>query len=294
MPYFTPLHTLWPELSAMVFNVVDGHSEEWGVMPVHYYAGALAKMLLGAFPLVVLGIVWALLNTTNNAASNKNLQRCVFDVVTILGPGLVCLVGGLSLIGHKEWRFIVYAIPILNIIAASAAAALSYLPHRLLRTLCRLGLLGLLALTAAFTLFSTWVSTHNYPGGHVWQAIEYARIPANSTIHFESYPLQTGASRFTLLHHGLPDSTAFPPSLPPTYIYSRGEDETLRDPRGAWDASLDYVVTPFWEEFIASRNDGQPMWRVVTAIDGFNGVSLGGKYGVTVKLDRKVALLQRL
>lgn len=263
-------------------------------MPWHYYIGSLAKMLLGAFPLLVLGLFWPLYATINGLASNKTQTRCVSDVVNILGPGIVTLISVLSTVGHKEWRFIVYAIPVLNIIAASAAASLSYIPSRLQRNLARLGLLGLLALTAAFTVFSTWVSTHNYPGGDVWQAIEVARIPEGSTIHFQSYPLQTGSSLFTFLHHDLPSSPAFPPALPPAYKYSKDEDPSLRSPLGAWKAGLDYIVTPFWTEFIESRNGETPMWRVITGIDGFSGVALGGKYGIQVKLDRKVALLKRI
>lgn len=179
--------------------------------------------------------------------------------------------------------------------AASTAAALAHLPSRNLRALARLGLVGLLALTAAFGLFSTWVSTHNYPGGAVWGALESARIPSNATIHFHSYPLQTGATLFTFLRADAPSALAFPaPAEGKQWVYSKSEEPVLQTPQGAWLADIDVVVTPYWRDFVEAEIDGHRMWRVVGDCDGFDAVKFGGKWGVEVRTSRKIAILQRL
>jgi len=183
----------------------------------------------------------------------------------------------------------VYVVPILNIIAASGAAALWSLPDRTKRIFTRLAVLGLLALTAAFTAFSTYVSSLNYPGGEVWRALETLQIPQNATIHFQSYPLQTGASLFTFVHAELGGTLAFPRQAEPAWIYSKDEDPKLLDPQGAWEADIDYVVTADWDKFVGSQK-----WKQVAAVEAFSGVRRGGKYFLYAGTDKKLAVVQRV
>ncbi|BEJ14670.1 hypothetical protein CspHIS471_0404370 [Cutaneotrichosporon sp. HIS471] len=296
LPDFTALHTLWPELAAAHWNIVHGHADEWGIMPPTFYVSALIKMLAGAAPLILLGLVWALLlgitGKTGHMFDNATLQRTVASVSRTLGPGVVSLVAVLSNVGHKEWRFIVYAIPALNIVAAACAAALAALPTRSLRMVARLGLTGLLAITAAFALFSSYVSTHNYPGGCVWRALEAARLPEGSVIHLHSYPLQTGASLFTFLRSDI-TSAAFPPPQDVQWTYSKSEDPALQTPQGAWLGDLEAVVTERWREFSEAEIDGHRMWALIGGCDGFDGVSMG-KGGIEVRTSPKIGLLRRL
>ncbi|TXT11214.1 hypothetical protein VHUM_01965 [Vanrija humicola] len=299
LPTFTALHTAWPELSAMIFNIVGGHSDEWGVMPRNFYIKNLAKIMLGSFPLYIVGLIWVSLHMANSIEGglfeNKTLLRTVGELIIDFLPGTYVMVGALSTVGHKEWRFIVYVIPVLNMISAATAAAIAAFPHRLVRNLARLGLVGLVALSAGFTLFSTWVSTFNYPGGDVWQVLETLNIPENAVIHFPSYPLQTGATLFTFLHANFPPSAAFPPHAEPVWTYSKDETEALLTPTGAWDAKIDYVVTPFASTFSEVKTtDGVPLWQLVGDVEGLDGVGLGGKYGVEVRLARKIGILKRI
>jgi alpha-1,6-mannosyltransferase len=253
-------------------------------------------MLAGAAPLLFLGLARALLlavtGKTGHVLDNATLRRTVASAARTLGPGVVSLVAVLSTVGHKEWRFIVYAIPALNIVAGACAAALSALPRRSLRLLARLGLVGLLSLTAAFALFSTYVSTHNYPGGDVWRALEAARLPAGSVIHLHSYPLQTGASLFTFLRTDAV-SPAFPAPVDIQWTYSKSEDPALQTPQGAWLGDVEAVVTERWREFADAEIDGHRMWALIGACDGFDGVQIG-KEGLQVRSSRKIGLLRRL
>lgn len=84
---------------------MSGKAEEWGIMPAHFYATSIAKMLFGALPLLLLGLVWASLLVFSGEKGgvwhNKALQRCVGDVSRTLGPGVVSLIAVLSTVGHK-------------------------------------------------------------------------------------------------------------------------------------------------------------------------------------------------
>lgn len=67
--------------------------------PWTYVAVFLPKLLLGALPLAFVGL-----------ASDRRIR-------TMLLPAGV-FVTFISLLGHKEWRFIVYLVPLFNIAAA--------------------------------------------------------------------------------------------------------------------------------------------------------------------------------
>lgn len=202
----------------------------------------------------------------------------------------------------QEWRFIVYVMPILNILAGSTASALWYIPHRAGRVVTRLGVLALLAITLAVTAFSTYVSTANYPGGQVWTTLNTLAIPEGSTIHFPSYPLQTGATLFTFTHasataSGTSGALAFPAQQSPTWVYSKNEDVALLTPAGAWAADIDYVITHNAASWISGHKayrNGELMWTEVANIGGLNGVRRGGKYFLEVAWGKKLSILKRV
>lgn len=100
--YFWHESLFWPELSSLIFNVYYGHSQEWGVEPFHsYFSKHLPKIMLLAYPCAWLGL------TGVGGASHLALPQ--FAAVTLA-----------SLLKHKEWRFIIYAVPVLNVSAVRA------------------------------------------------------------------------------------------------------------------------------------------------------------------------------
>lgn len=108
------------------------------------------------------------------------------------------------------------------------------------------------------------------------------------TVHYSSYPLQTGSSLFTFGH----DHT-FPLPSPerkdtPGWTYSKAEDPTLLTPSGAMEAGFDYVVL---ESGTERDWIGQGEWMVKKEIEGLKGVRRGGKWGVRVIWDRRVVIL---
>ncbi|OCF33338.1 hypothetical protein I316_05080 [Kwoniella heveanensis BCC8398] len=341
LPTFTsPLQILWPELSALHYNALQGHSAEWGIMSKHYYfTNSLPKLLVGSLPLVALGLgVWALSTLGIKVAfagrEGVKVPEGVGETLRLFGLGVLGLIGAMSCIGHKashaEWRFIIYSLPVFHLVASITAASLWSFPwtqarfRSQLRKLTKLGLLGLLALNFAVTGVMTFLSVDNYPGGEVWKVLE--SIPQAQdrliTIHFPSYPLQTGATLFTFLHErprqGLTSPVtatsgastisspwaypAFPPPLEPRWIYSKSESEEYSTPNGLWNSDVDYVVTGNWAEYGIIEGDDEASgsaadrrrWRLVGEVHGLDGVSRGGKYGVEIRWARKLAILGRV
>ena len=124
--YFWSRFPLWPEFHGLYFNVVQGKSAEWGVRPAlscplpprlphpadnltlqvspwhTYFSSSLPKLLLAALPLSIVG-----------ALSDGRTR-------SLLAPALA-FVALLSALGHKEWRFVVYVVPVCNVAAARGA-----------------------------------------------------------------------------------------------------------------------------------------------------------------------------
>ncbi|KAE9400657.1 hypothetical protein BT96DRAFT_992770 [Gymnopus androsaceus JB14] len=95
---------VWPEFAGIYFNVVEGKSSEWGTSPpLTYFISSLSKLLLTAFPLSILGFF---------------MDSRIREALT---PH-IAFVALISLLAHKEWRFIIYVVPVFNIAAARAGA----------------------------------------------------------------------------------------------------------------------------------------------------------------------------
>ncbi|KAG0142628.1 hypothetical protein CROQUDRAFT_662343 [Cronartium quercuum f. sp. fusiforme G11] len=170
----------WPEGASVYFNVIEGHASDWGVMPWHFYLTHSLPRLLGlAYPLSILGLV--------------------LDRKTFL-PGLCAtiFICSLSILKHKEWRFIVYIIPLLNL---SASVSINRLVGS--RT-ARWTLFGLLAsITCSQTILSTYVSMNNYPGGKALHDLHKLTKLQNLNgikVYIDDLSAQTGASRFLQLN----------------------------------------------------------------------------------------------
>ncbi|KAK8865936.1 hypothetical protein IAR55_001085 [Kwoniella newhampshirensis] len=307
LPTFTsPAQLLWPELSALHFNLVQGQADNWGVMSWHYYfTNSLPKLLMGSAPLIVAGAgIWALgLAGVSIERKSERVGEGYGEIMKIFGGALVALIGGMSAVGHKEWRFIIYSTPIFNILAAFTASSLWSFPYSKLRPLVRLGLVGLAAINVAVTGVMTFLSMNNYPGGEVWTVLESLPLAQKRevTIHFPSYPLQTGSTLFTFLHQQLNTTShlgpfsPFPEQRQPYWIYSKSEDEIMSTPQGIWASGVDYVVTEDWEAFLGSdaTESARGSWEQVGEVKGLDGVGRGGRFGLEVRRGSKLAVLGR-
>ncbi|KAJ1978275.1 alpha-1,6- mannosyltransferase [Dimargaris verticillata] len=233
--YFWQTPWMWPEAYVFWFNVIRNQSAQWGTLPWHaYWTSFLPRLLLGALPLIPLGIY-----------ANPGLRRYV--VPALVG---IALFSGL---GHKEWRFILPALPWLNL---SAAAGLITLAHRRIKLnfqrLYRWGYRGACAglfLSWLLSLGMLYVSRHNYPGGHALAQL-HTLTPAQprTYVHLDTLTAMTGASRFGQLHAH--------------WTYDKNETATP----ATIAQRADYVITARPKDYPASFG------QTVAAVSGYRGV----------------------
>ena len=98
---------LYPEGEVLFFNTVENQSSKWGTSPwPTYLTHFLPKLLLGGMPLAVWAIVrdWLWMGR----------RGAVYWVPAVVFVLLY------SFLPHKEWRFIIYIVPLFNLMAAHA------------------------------------------------------------------------------------------------------------------------------------------------------------------------------
>ncbi|KAJ2773486.1 hypothetical protein IWQ57_001273 [Coemansia nantahalensis] len=180
---------MWPELRVFWFNVVQGRSAEWGVSPPHhYFTHSLPRLLLGALPLACVGVLVD--------ARAARLAAAYAAAIVVF-----------SVNAHKEWRFIMPAVPVLNACAAVGAARL-----RQSRRAGRLAAHAVVVLSGLSFLAAaamTYVSSLNYPGGDALALLHTLETEPGARVHIDTYAAMTGASRFGQLR--------------PDWAYSRAE-----------------------------------------------------------------------
>lgn len=95
---------MWAEGAVFWFNAVEGKSVAWGVSPWYTYFLVLLPKIAGlALPLALAGTV-----------VEQRLRRY------LLPAGVFVTL--YSFLGHKEWRFVIYVVPLLNLGAAITLA----------------------------------------------------------------------------------------------------------------------------------------------------------------------------
>ena len=186
---------LYPEGEVLFFNTVLNKSHEYGTAPFHwYFTSALPRALLAAFPLALLA------------------PLLVPRTRALVGIPLL-FVAIYSILPHKELRFVLYAVPPLNVAAAACVAKLyaklssATVLSRLFGIGVRLALpLGLLLSAGCCALF-LGASYSNYPGAralavaHGIGAKAAARARKPVAVHVGVDAAMSGVSRFLELPH---------------------------------------------------------------------------------------------
>ncbi|KAJ2637352.1 hypothetical protein GGF40_002411 [Coemansia sp. RSA 1286] len=159
---------MWPEARVFVFNIVQRRSSEWGTAPpLHYFTHFLPRLLLGALPFAAAGIV-------ADSRAARLAVACLASIAVF------------SANGHKEWRFILPAVPVFNICAAAGVARLRI--RRLAAAACCASL--------AVALFMAYISSLNYPGGNALSRLHAIESAPNVSVHIDTYAAMTGVTRF--------------------------------------------------------------------------------------------------
>ncbi|KAI0347804.1 hypothetical protein BDW22DRAFT_1365043 [Trametopsis cervina] len=207
--YFWQRWPLWPELYGIYFNVLQGKSAEWGVSPFHAYITThLPKLLTTSCFFSAVG-----------ALIDNRIRALLLPAIAF-----VLLLSGL---GHKEWRFVVYVVPIFNVAAARGASwMISRRKSSFLGRLAFLVVAGSLALNCVVTLLFSISSINNYPGGKALARLNEMYADRQGVhVHISNLAAQTGASLFQQIHAPpyIPSLGLTSPQPPPDWTYNKTE-----------------------------------------------------------------------
>lgn len=249
--YFWAHWPLWPEFSSVYFNVYEGKSAEWGVSPFWtYFSTFLPRLLMVTNIFIAYGFY-----------HNPHIRSLVRQAI-----GFVFL---MSFLGHKEWRFIVYVVPMLNIAAAQGAQVLiRQRKGRILGLLAFLIVAGSLVLNTATTIIATRASMANYPGGDALALFNkrYAESP-NVHVHIGNLAAQSGASLFLHTHSPpyLPHLGIVPPSISAAHPWIYNKTENLTPADIAHDSLFTHAIAEDADLLSVGS------LHAVEVIDGFRG-----------------------
>ncbi|VDK38965.1 unnamed protein product [Taenia asiatica] len=191
---------LWPEGEVFYFNVIENKSHLWGMLPFYwYFLIALPKALMTTIGLVVCANLVIIISPPNSELASREYR-------VLLGLEIVALVfiTLYSFLPHKELRFIIYAIPIFNLVTAYFwnYVMTPAFAHRICLVavfLCYASLFVNLCVSIGLL----YVSSHNYPGGEAitrlnnWPGLSEQR---DVHIYISNLAAQTGVSRFQQVH----------------------------------------------------------------------------------------------
>ena len=249
--YFWQHFPTWAELSGFMYNIMEGKAADWGTSPFYFYfTSSLPRLIFNPLACYLCIPV---------ALSMRGIRKPARDIVL---PNLF-FIFLYSFQPHKEWRFIVYAVPPL-LSTASAGAAWIWtrrarsLVYRFLSLCLIASVLG--SFGASLAMLS--ISRLNYPGG---DALDRLHAIANGekrtvNVHMDTLTCMTGVTHF--LEHPPPKEI----SNATVWRYDKTEDEDrLLDPT-FW-LQFDYVLAESPERVIGK-------WEIVGTADGYAGLTL--------------------
>ncbi|KAJ7551424.1 hypothetical protein O6H91_06G015000 [Diphasiastrum complanatum] len=238
---------LWPEMEVFWFNTFLNRSAEWGVFPFHwYFTSALPRSMLAAYPLALVGILL-----------EQRVRQYVFPVL-----GFVILYSKLP---HKELRFVLPSLPILNMAAAIALSRIYLSRWKPRWTILYRGCVLMLLASVGYTMVTSIASYANYPGGQALEMLH--KIDANTSnsipriVHIDVLPAMTGISRFC--------------EKGPPWSYSKEEGISL----------VTLTLRNF--TYLLNAHSDVPTFKCLLSVGGFSGIELQWSFP-PVKLKRNL------
>lgn len=251
--FFWLKFSLWPELTGFKYNAIEGKSSAWGTNPWWYYFGnALPRLLLNP-------MTWLVCIPFAIAMPASRMPTC-----GILAP-VLGFMAIYSIQPHKEWRFVIYAIP--NLTAAAAIGANWIWTRRIKSIIYRfLSLALILSILASFAMsFSMLaISRLNYPGAEAIHRVHQLDDGSAKLVrvHMDTLSCTTGITRF--LEKPTPDSLlGWNQTL---WIYDKTEDQSILLDPSFWD-KFNYVLAENPEKVIGE-------WKILDTIKGLAGVAI--------------------
>ncbi|KAJ8447260.1 hypothetical protein Cgig2_013037 [Carnegiea gigantea] len=179
---------IWPEFEVFWFNSVLNRSSEWGVSPFHwYFTSALPRLLLVAYPLFMLGLLLD--------------RRTLAYALPVLSFVILY-----SKLPHKELRFVISSLPVLNLSAAISASRIDVPSYVIDTTTGRRGFGGYFILecscyfSSGCTILFFMASYNNYPSGYALRKLHQLGRSKNGTgeiwVHIDTFSAMNGITRF--------------------------------------------------------------------------------------------------
>ncbi|XP_057445644.1 dol-P-Man:Man(7)GlcNAc(2)-PP-Dol alpha-1,6-mannosyltransferase-like isoform X2 [Lotus japonicus] len=170
---------LWPEFEVFWFNSVLNKSSEWGTHAFHwYFTSALPRSLLAACPLSLFGLF-----------VDRRVRSFTFPVLAFI---LLY-----SKLPHKELRFIISSVPILNLSASIACNRIYNNKKKMIWNLLFLIMVGLLLMSLGGTITTFMASYWNYPSGHALKKMHgLHNDTVEKWVHIDTFSAMNGISRF--------------------------------------------------------------------------------------------------
>ncbi|EEB05423.2 hypothetical protein SJAG_00437 [Schizosaccharomyces japonicus yFS275] len=202
----------WPEGQAFVFNVIAGKSSDWGTSPWYTYFLRIPWLLMHPFaiPLIVLA------------------AKVVPGALMPLLYSLI-YVSFYSALKHKEWRFIIYVLPYLTVVAAMGVTWVRNKAQSKSRRVKKLKLfllsirLGFIA-SACMSLGMLFISYQNYPGASALQQLYgLEKTSDNISVHSDVYSCMTGVVKLVEKPTWSFDKTEDPQTLTNTDFFRQFE-----------------------------------------------------------------------
>ncbi|XP_076090989.1 dol-P-Man:Man(7)GlcNAc(2)-PP-Dol alpha-1,6-mannosyltransferase-like [Mytilus galloprovincialis] len=251
---------IWPEAEVFWYNTVLNKSSQWGTLPFFwYFYSAIPRCLLLSLFLVPLGLI------------------LTPQTRIMIYPALIFVLL-FSILPHKELRFIIYVVPVLNVAAACAMSRLWNNRNKsALRMLLAIGavlhLLGNLVGTGVFLT----VSHYNYPGGEAIMLIQKSQLStSNVNLHIDVKNAQTGISRFT--------------QILPHWKYSKEED---LPPNGEKMKSFTHLlignqsVLPYYKQSHKIIHTVEAFHKIQPQLKNF-------KHPIQIKLHQEIWILEKI
>lgn len=204
--YFWSESTI-PEIQSFIFNVINGESQNWGVEPFWaYWINYLPKIFItNGFLTPITVLIFSIVSLISTPWKNK-LDRVNYDIgtITVLVWSALSFIAILSINGHKEWRFLIFTIPVLTLGGASLLDYI-YIKHK---TIVKLLLVGGFILGLINSVLFTYISSWNYSGGEIVQKLNMRVLDEGPqlgivNIHWDVGTCGNGANLFCQLKDDL-------------------------------------------------------------------------------------------
>lgn len=195
---------LIPEIDSFIFNIVQGKSTEWGTEPWDTY---FKKYLFQLFrpPVILMLAIPGLINDPANDGTKfgdkKSVPHPARYSLRILFISSILFIAAMSFQPHKEWRFIVYTIPIFTLQAANGVTNICQKWGLSVLNKVLIFIIGANVITSSLlSLHMGYISSFNYPGGDALQFTNNYILEnyKNETVsvHMDVPACMTGITRF--------------------------------------------------------------------------------------------------